>query len=370
MTATDAFAAPLDPRRDLVVVIMAGGAGTRFWPASTEARPKQFLPFFGDRSLFQQAYDRVVDLVGDERVLVLTQERFRALVKAQLPSLPDENIVGEPMRRDTAAAVALASLLAKTRFGDPVIAVLTSDHLIEPKAAFEKTLLSAARGAAAEPALYTFGIEPTFPATGYGYLEVGARLGDDDGVPHFELERFVEKPDEETARGYLETGRFFWNSGMFVWRASTILAEYQRQLPRHIELIAPAMAHDKTPSFEAALKDAFEPLEKKSVDFGIMEGAERVRCVRGAFSWSDVGGFVALAEHLPKDESGNAHRGRVLSLDGGDNVVFSEDADETVALLGVSDLVVVRSGKRTLIVPKARAEDIKKLVEKLPPNER
>lgn len=364
------FTTPLDPRRDLVVVIMAGGAGTRFWPASTEARPKQFLPFFGDRSLFQQAYDRVVDLVGDERVLVLTQERFRGLVREQLPGLPDENIIGEPLRRDTAAAVALAAVVAEARFGDPVMAVLTSDHLIEPKDAFQRTLLSAARGAASGEALYTFGIEPTHPATGYGYLEMGERLGDDEGVPHFELERFVEKPDAETARGYLETGRFFWNSGMFVWRTSAILGELDRQLPRHTELLRPAMAHDKRPSFTAALKEAFEPLEKKSIDFGVMEGAERVRCVRGTFSWSDVGGFVAVGEHLPRDEGGNAHRGRVLALDARDNVVFSEDASETVALIGVSDLVVVRSGKRTLIVPKARAEEIKKLVEALPVDER
>lgn len=360
----------LDPKKDLVAIIMAGGAGTRFWPASTEARPKQFLTFFGERSLLQLSYDRVAPLVGRDRVLVLTSQRFVGLVREQLPDLPAENIVGEPARRDTAAAVALGALLVEARFGDAVIATLTSDHLIRPADDFRAALLSAAKGAKAAPALYTFGIEPTRPATEYGYLEVGERLGDDDDAQHFQLTRFVEKPDAARARSFVESGRHLWNSGMFVWRASTILAELERQLPAHLQHLRPALAHDRTPAFDDALARAFAPLERISVDFGVMERAQDVRCVRAGFTWSDVGGFPALAEHLEQDDAGNAHRGDLRALDASGNVVFCDDAGEQVALVGVSDLVIVRAGRRTLVVPKARAEDIKQLVNTLPEEER
>jgi len=363
------FVEDLNPERDLVVVIMAGGAGTRFWPASTEDKPKQFLRFFGDRTLLQQTLDRVSSLVPSERVLVLTGARFVDLCREQLPELPPENIVGEPMRRDTAAAVALAAVLVERRFGDAVMAVLTSDQLIEPTAAFQETLLSAARGAKKGDALYTFGIKPTHPATGYGYLELGEALGVDDGVSHYPLTRFVEKPDEKTAQSYLEKGTFVWNSGMFVWRTTTLIAEFERQLPDHLRHLRASVADDGSVSDES-LARGFEPLARVSVDYGIMEHARNVRAVSSTFSWSDVGSFASLAEHLPADADGNAHRGALFAIESQGNVVFCDDSDETVALIGVSDLVVVRAGKRTLVVPKARCEDIKKLVNILPESER
>jgi mannose-1-phosphate guanylyltransferase len=362
--------AELDPNKDLVAVIMAGGAGTRFWPASTEQKPKQFLTLFGDRSLIQLSWDRVVELCGPERVLVLTHERFVRHVREQLPELPEANILGEPMRRDTAAPVAMSALLAERRFGDAVIATLTSDHLIEPKADFQAALLSAARGAKGSDALYTFGIEPTRPATEYGYLALEDTLGDDDGVSHHALERMVEKPDLDTATGYLEGGRHLWNSGMFVWRTGAILKELERQLPDHLRHLRPAVEADGTPGLDDAMRAAFEPLQKISVDYGIMEGAQEVRCVRGRFSWSDVGGFAALAEHLPADDDGNVARGAVFASDAKDNLVFCEDAGERVALLGVEGLLVVRAGGRTLVLPRDRVDDIKQLVTSLPEDER
>lgn len=363
------FLTDFNPADDLVVVIMAGGAGTRFWPASTEEKPKQFLRFFGERTLLQQTFDRVKGLVPAERVLVLTGARFTGLCKEQLPELPGENIVGEPMRRDTAAAVALAGVLVQRRFGDKVMAVLTSDQLIEPDDEFQKTLISAARGAATGQALYTFGITPTHPATGYGYLELGGALGDDDGVKHFPLTRFVEKPDRKTAESYLAEGTFVWNSGMFVWRTSSLLSEFERQLPAHLEHLGANIASDGSVT-EEGLAKGFEPLEKVSVDYGIMEKAQAVRAVSSTFSWSDVGSFASLADHLPKDGDANAHRGELRTLDANGNVVFCDDDSEQVALIGVSDMVVVRAGKRTLVVPASRCEDIKKLVSALPPEER
>jgi mannose-1-phosphate guanylyltransferase len=345
----------------LVVVILAGGAGTRFWPSSTDTRPKQFLRFFGPRSLFQQAYDRVQGLVPDARILVVTGRDFVDLCQRELPSLPSENIIGEPARRDTAGAIALAVAIAEHRFGEHIMAVLTSDHLIGPTDVFQRSLLSAALGASSSNALYTFGIPPTYPATGFGYLELGERVRDDDGIAHFALARFVEKPSLDVAQQYVESGRFLWNSGMFVWNSRVIASEFERVLPEHLRILRPAVAGGN-------IDDAFLRLPKVSIDYGLMEKAQAVRALRAPFQWSDVGSFAALADHLPKEDGSNAARGRLFTHDARGNVVFSEDDDEVFALVGVQDLIVVRAGKRTLVVPRDRAEDVKKLVDTLSPD--
>lgn len=350
---------------NLSIVIMAGGAGTRFWPLSTEEKPKQFLKLFGNRSLLQQSYDRIATLVPAERILVLTNESFMPLVKEQLPDLPEKNIIGEPMRRDTAAAVALAALLCERRFGNTVMCVMTADHLIAPVDVFHKTLLSAARQASEGAALYTIGIEPTYPATGYGYLECSNEILDDGGTRHYELKQFREKPDAATAGSYLKTGRFFWNSGMFVWRVDAITAEFNKHLPAHLLHLSKAVEKYGTPAWAKALKTAFKHLEKISIDFGIMEKAEYVRTVAAGFSWSDVGGWLALEEYLQKDDENNAYRGNIETFESASNIIFCEDGTETVALVGVKDLIIVRAGRRTLIVDKKNTEDIKKLVERL-----
>ena len=354
-----------DSRPSLVVVIMAGGIGTRFWPLSTRTRPKQFLKLFGERSLFQRSYDRVAALVGPERILVLTNQALVGLVREQLPQLPEANLVGEPMRRDTAAAVCLGALLCRKRFGDPVIATLTADHLIEPSELFQTALLSAVKQARASGALYTFGVRPSFPATGYGYLEMGEALAEDGGVRHLRVARFREKPDLETARSYLASRRHFWNSGMFVWSASAILRELEVHLPDHARLLTRAVEVDGTPAWPEALRRAFEPLPTISVDFAVMEKAADVRCAVAGFAWSDVGGWPALREFLPSDGERNAHRGRLHARAASGNLVYCENQDETVILVGVDDLIVVRAGGRTLVVHKDRCEDVKQVVQSL-----
>jgi mannose-1-phosphate guanylyltransferase len=353
------------PRPDMVVVIMAGGIGTRFWPASTDRRPKQFLSLLGERSLLQLSADRVSGLVPADRTLVLTNRAFVPLVREQLPHLPAHNVIGEPLRRDTAAAVGLGAVLARHRFGNPVIVTLTADHLIEPVAELHRTLLSAARGAAASGALYTLGIAPSYPATAYGYLERGQRVHDDDGIEHFELERFVEKPDAATAASYLESGRFTWNSGMFVWTADAILAELGQHLPDLLEALHGAVVHDRTARWTQALADAFARIEPVSVDYGVMEKASKLRSVAASFAWSDVGGWLALTDHLPRDRHGNWHRGRTVAGEASGNLVFCEDPGETVMLAGVDDLIVVRAGDRTLVAHRDHAERVKVLVAKL-----
>lgn len=349
---------------NVVVVIMAGGAGTRFWPLSTEARPKQFLRLFDDRSLLQKSFDRIVDLIPPQRILILTNASSVALVHEHLPEIPPENIIGEPMRRDTAAAVTLGAVLCRRRYGDPVMATVTADHMIDPVALFQRTLLSAVRFARSSGALYTFGIQPSYPATGYGYLELGQQLVDDNGIEHFQLLRFKEKPDFETACQYLASKGFYWNSGMFVWTADAILHELETHLPHHYHALSGACEFDRTPAWTEALRAAFASLETISIDYAVMEKAREVRCVVSTFSWSDVGGWLGLREFLPRDAEGNCRRGGLAALNAADNLVFCEDPEEQVMLIGVKDLVVVRAGPKTLVVQKDQLQEIKTLLQK------
>jgi mannose-1-phosphate guanylyltransferase len=348
---------------NLVVVIMAGGVGTRFWPLSTEEKPKQFLSLFDDnRSLLQKSFDRIAGLVPKERVLVLTNERFVDLAADQLPEIPNENIIGEPMRRDTAAAVCLGALICKKRFGNPVMVILTADHIIEPPELFRETILSAVRFAGKGDVLYTLGIRPTHPSTGYGYLELGQEIEDDNGIVHYDLVRFVEKPDLETARRYLQSGRFLWNSGMFVWQTDSILREIRAYIPAHMEILSEAIKSYRTPQWSSALEKAFERIEPVSVDYAVMEKSRMVRCAGCTFSWSDVGGWNAVKNYLPRDEAGNYLRGAVRHVDSSGNLVFCEDKNETLMLVGVKDLVIVRAEGKTLVAHKDRIEEIKRLL--------
>jgi mannose-1-phosphate guanylyltransferase len=210
--------------KNLVAIIMAGGVGTRFWPLSTHERPKQFIQLFDDRSLLQKSYDRVAGIVPDERVIVLTNRQFTPLVREQLPNIPDQNIIGEPERKDTAAAVCLGTLVAMKRFGDPVVVILTADHLIEPVEKFQQTLVSAVKEPVDRRTLH-LRIKPTHPATGYGYLEVGEKTAIDQDVEHFHVVSFKEKPNAEVAGQYLGPGGILWNSGMFVWTVNAIFGE-------------------------------------------------------------------------------------------------------------------------------------------------
>src|SRR5690606_2407007 len=238
-------------------VIMAGGSGTRFWPLSTAQRPKQFLKLFGDRTMLQHTFDRLTGIVEPDRILILTGERYVPLVFQQLPEVPQENVIAEPMARDTAAAVALATATCIERFGDPTMIVQPADHFVKPVEDFQLAVEVAARSAAGEEALYTFGVPPTYPATGYGYLEAGDRLDggaeegaksglaangalsgafDEGAVERYVVRRFKEKPSLQVAKEYVASGKYFWNSGMFVWKASVIAREIERHLPDHARL--------------------------------------------------------------------------------------------------------------------------------------
>ena len=281
-----------------VVVIMAGGAGTRFWPASTRLLPKQFLSLLGEQSLLQESYSRARCLTDPERIIVFTNVDYAAVAGDQLPELELRNIVAEPARRDTAAAVCLAALLVQQRYGDAVMVILTADHLIEPVEEFARVIASACEAAARDAVLYTIGVPPDHPATAYGYLEVGGTLLDDDGVTHRKVRSFREKPDRNTADRYLAVGGYLWNSGMFIWRTSVVLAAYAEHLPGHVAVLTPAVEALGEAAQEAALAEAFPRLPSVSVDYGIMEKVDNVRVVEATFIWNDLGSWPALSEFL------------------------------------------------------------------------
>lgn len=350
---------------NLAAIIMAGGAGTRFWPVSTQNRPKQFLRLLGERTLLQESFDRIRGLVDPSRILVLTNWQYVDTVLEQLPEIPPSQVIGEPCRRDTAAAVALAALLAQHLFGECTTMLVTADHRITPTEQFQECLVSAAQAASQSNSLYTIGIKPNFPATGYGYLHCGECLSVGDGPSHYRVQAFKEKPSLEKAREFLADGEHYWNSGMFVWHTQAILSEFAKQLPGHIQSIKPALEHFATPMWSEALTNAFEPLPKVSVDYGIMEKALDVRMTMGNFDWFDVGGWLAVAPFLQLDASENRYRGQLVSYDSHHNIVFSDNPQSTIALVGVENMVVVQAGERTLVVPQSKLEQVKKLVDQL-----
>ncbi len=343
------------PMVDVTYIILAGGAGTRLWPLSTADRPKQFLALSGPRTLLQQAVDRVVERASPDDVFVITASRFVGLCQAQLPELAPAHILGEPMRRDTAAAVLWGTLLAEARRPGGKVVVLTADHVIEPAAALHDDI-EAALARADSGEVVTFGIVPDHASTAFGYLDVEGA----DKVSR--VRRFVEKPDLQTARGYVEDGHHLWNSGMFVFRSSDMCEAFAAHLPGHLAALRPAVADGG----EDAMRDAFAALAKVSIDYGIMEKLSAVAAVRAGFSWKDLGTFLALEPLFVPDAQGNRGRGAIIAEQAAHNLIVCEDETETVVLLGVSDLVVVRSAGRTLVMDKSRSGALKGVVEGLP----
>ena len=348
-------------------IIMAGGNGERFWPISTPERPKQFVTLFGGKPLIRHAMDRLRGLFPPERTLVITADRLVRQTLRALPGLPRANVIGEPCRRDTAAAVACACGLVK-RLGGPeaVGCILTADQLMEPEVKFRRTLKHAIKAACRTDAIVTVGIRPTCPATGFGYVECGSRIATGTSTEFHVVRRFVEKPDEKSAKRYLRSGRFCWNSGMFIWKASAMERAFAQHAPDIAGLIGKI---ERAKSVRATLKKAYPPLRSISVDYAVMEKARRVIVARSEFAWDDVGSWTALPAHFPGDAAGNTRIGRTALLDTRDSIVVSENGHLT-AVLGLKDVVVVQTSDATLVCAKNRVQDIRRLVRDLASFER
>ncbi len=349
----------------LHAVIMAGGSGTRFWPKSRRDRPKQLLRLYGDRSMLQQTVDRIAPIVPHDRVFVITGADQAGAVRDQLPEIPAVNVVAEPCPRDTAACVGLAARRIHRLDPHATMIVMPADHMIKPADRFLRTVLAAAEVIEADPQSFvTFGIVPTRPETGYGYIERGEPIGEPRGVPMHAVVQFREKPDRATAEAFIASGRFFWNSGIFVWRAKTILdalAEHRPELARGLEKIGAAIG---TVDEQKVLTSIFPTLERIPIDKAVMEKAKGVKVLEVVYDWNDVGDWRALKELQPPDSDGNILQGKVYAVDTTNAIVVNDD-DGLIATLGLDDLVIVRSGGATLIARKDKLDHLKKLVEGL-----
>jgi len=349
----------------LYAIIMAGGSGTRFWPKSRRGRPKQLLRLAGDRTMLEQTVARIEPLVARDRILIITGADQAAATRAQVPDLPAENVIAEPAPRDTAPCVGLAAGIVAHRDPAGTMIVMPADHVIEPAAAFQATVQAAVSVVDDDPsALVTFGIKPTRPETGYGYIERGELLENRNGIPVYQVVQFREKPDRATADGFLAAGRFAWNAGIFVWRARTILEEMRAHRPQLAAGLEPILHALGTPDEANVLARLFRGLERISIDKAVMEHASNVRVLEVPFLWNDVGDWRALAGLLEQDAAGNAIQGHVLARDTTNSIIISDDGG-LVATLGVDDLVVVHSGKATLVARKDQLDKLKALVEGL-----
>ncbi|MEI7436910.1 MAG: sugar phosphate nucleotidyltransferase [bacterium] len=342
-------------------MIMAGGRGERFWPLSTAKRPKQLLSLVGGEALLAAAVRRLIPVMPAERIFVITNDALVEASRAVVPLLPPGNVIGEPCGRDTAAAIALAATLIKARDPQAVFAVLTADHLMRDEQAFRRTLSAGLDLAARHDVLVTIGIAPAFASTGFGYIRLGAQVGAPDGIVFRKAEQFLEKPDADTAKKFVQSGQYVWNGGMFIWSVACIekaLRRFRPPLGALMDALAPDVGK---PQWATTLAAEYGRLEKISIDYAVMEKADNIWTACGDFGWDDVGSWPALERHFARDANGNVMVGDgAEQLDSRDNLVVANG--HLTALLGVKDLIVVQAEGATLVCTRERAEDLKKLL--------
>ncbi len=359
--------------KDRFVIIMAGGRGERFWPLSREKMPKQLLTLFGKRSFLQQAVDRVLPLVPAKNIFIITNTAQVAEVRKQLPKLPKDNVVAEPMGRDTCAAVTLGAALVGARSTTGVMAVLPADHVIPEEKKFQQVLSDAFDVAAQGQAIVTIGIKPTEPATGYGYIHTGVELPTPPGAKKtktifFKAERFVEKPNFETALEYVNSGQYRWNAGMFVWSFITVTNGLEAHQP---EMFAACQRWFKVAGNPAKLAKVlakeYPDIKKISIDYALMEKAQNVIVADGAFAWDDLGAWPALARHIKQDPEGNAAVADFIHVDAARNIIYDARTKNRtpICVVGLRDSILVQTDDAVLLAHKSQAQKIKELVKRM-----
>lgn len=348
----------------MYAVILAGGVGTRLWPRSRENRPKQFSDITGSGfTMIQETAQRLDGLIDSTRLFIVTGPAYADLVKEQLPQISTRQLIIEPSGRNTAPAIGLASLYLRRSDPDAVMAILPADHVILHADRFRAALRRAA-DAAQKGFIVTLGIEPTFAHTGYGYIKRGELLSTVEGIPAYRVERFLEKPNRAAAEQFLAEGGYYWNGGIFVSRVDTMLNEFARQAPEIYERLEQIDAALDTPEAQKVLESVWQEMPSISIDYAVMEGAQKVAVVPLKAGWNDVGSWDALETVLEQDESGNRiARGEVLLLDSRDNIVYSDK--RLVVLINVNNLVVVDTGDTLLIGDKGNMQRVKEVVEQL-----
>jgi mannose-1-phosphate guanylyltransferase len=342
----------------LIPVILAGGKGERFWPLSRQHRPKQFLSLDGSGiTLLQATANRLLPLAGGwNNLWVITSALIAAGVKAQLPQLPPENLLIEPEGKDTAPAVAWGTLEVTRRYGkDVVMGFFPADHWIGDQLAYENTLKASTQVALTQGAIITLGITPDYPSTGYGYIEQGTSQGKFLGLPVYKVNRFTEKPDRATAESFIKTGHYSWNSGMFIFRGEVMLNELHTHAAHLLQLL------------EVEGKAAYSHLEKKSIDYAVMEKTQLASVLPANFGWDDLGDWNAL-ERLLVGDGHNVAIGNHLGQDTQGAIIYNSNEDEIIVTIGLEDVVIVRDGNATLVVKKDRTQDIKQVLKLLQNN--
>lgn len=344
-------------------LILAGGGGTRLWPMSRSANPKQMQRISGNRTMFQMTVDRLDGVIPIENVFVLTTEAQSVELKKQFPQIPDENFILETKPRGTASVIGLGAIHLFERDPQATLVVLPSDHFIKNTALFHD-ILNDAYDAAADDHLVTIGIEPTAPATGYGYIEEGAQL---PGTPAKRVLRFREKPDFETAKAFLASGNFWWNGGMFIWRAERILEEIRRFLPDVSDRLGRIRAAIGTDGYDAVFRENWEVIQPTTIDYGVLEKADDIVFLPAkGLEWDDIGSWDSLFDVLDADESGNYRvGGRQLAIDSCGNLTGSDQADKLIVTIGLQDTVVIESGNAILVCPRSESQRVREAVERL-----
>jgi mannose-1-phosphate guanylyltransferase len=349
----------------LYALVLAGGSGERFWPLSRKSRPKQLLRLLSETTLLEETLQRLEGLVPPEHTLLLTNRDQEETVRALLPDFPQENILAEPAKRDTAAAIALGAAWVCVRDPFATMVVLPADHRINDREAFQGDIRSAAAAAGATGDLVTLGIQPQWACPSFGYIELGKEVKPDNGAASrtfHEVARFREKPAPDLAEHFIRQGNFLWNAGIFVWKVNSIITEFNRHAPALAGFVA--QVHESK-NVKKTVEARFASLPKISIDYAIMEKASRVLVTKTTFDWDDVGTWAAVSKYLNADKAGNRSN-TTLSISGASNNIIFSEQKRHIALLGVQDLIVVETADAILVASRHEAEAIKKLVPKLP----
>ena len=334
----------------LCALIMAGGKGTRFWPLSTEENPKQFLNLVGNESMIQMTVNRLKSIIPMERIFVVTDQKYESLVNKHLTELPSENIIIEPVGMNTAPCIALSAMLIEKKFPNATLAVLPSDHLIENEALFQTTLQAADLYVEMNPkAIVTLGMEVTRPEVGYGYIKYENELNSIYDLSIRKVDKFVEKPDVETAKRYMDEGCYLWNGGMFIWKTQNIISLTKQHLSSTYELLA-EIANSSSSEFEQKLYELYPQVESISVDYGIMERAEEICVIPSSFGWDDIGSWLSLERYRETDEYNNILDGEIKALNSKGNIIVSRT--KPMVLCGVEDLILVETDEVVMVMKK------------------
>lgn len=349
-----------------VAVIMAGGGGTRFWPLSRLARPKQLIPLTSEQLMINETIDHYQGVVSKEDTFIVTNSQQSDLMRTEVyPEVDRSHILIEPVGRNTAPCILYAALVLKKLHGDALMAVLPADHHIADLKEYKRILNLAYHTAETTDQIVTIGLWPTYPATGYGYIRFSDRPVGGEGSEVHRLQRFVEKPELLRAQEYIRSGHYLWNSGMFIWKTSVILKAFEEHMPELFHKMTAIYETLRTPQEQAAINDLYPQLESVSIDYGIMEKVTEVNVIPAEFGWNDVGSWEALSAVFPMDEDNNVIKAsNHLTLET-ENCVISSSSDRLIALMGVKDLIVVDTGDALMICHKDNAQEVKKFVDEL-----